>query len=446
MKTRQIIAACCTIALFAVPCLGDDITVGQLPYSDVEIVAVTQTKIAFRVHERTLSKPLGEVKRITLSGEPAFNEAERLYAAGKYAEAAKAYQFAQEQTQSVQSRMLAKYRQALARKQMKRPGPGKTDAPTKKPKRCSLCSGKGTVPCKDCRGTGKGICRDCSGTGRVPCPVCKGEWRQQMCNHCHGKGYVWEKREVKVRKRIGCEYEEVERDFKVPCKQCEGRGYLWFCPKCSNSRIPRFRGTALCPMCLGKGRSGPCPTCKGTGRVTCPACGGKSLAQQEAKKQPKGGNASPDALAKRIREALSAPSDAPSQTELTTLQKQLAERTAGKAPNTIGVSYIGKEVAWLLTLKDVALAEDSESFILQANSPKGALVIASLSRSAEETLLTLRKHDPIELKGTIKSCRFDPPLGSDEVAPNERRVFVVELDSAAVTPSSLTKRPLAPEE
>lgn len=61
-----------------------------------------------------------------------------------------------------------------------------------KPKKCSGCSGIGTVDCTFCNGTGVMTLGDqllCSTSGNCSCVVCK-TTGQIPCDTCHGTGYI----------------------------------------------------------------------------------------------------------------------------------------------------------------------------------------------------------------------------------------------------------------
>lgn len=113
------------VVVFLVVCLSapavraDTVMVGKLPYSDAMIVSVEDGELLFRAsNSNDVKKALSDITKITLVGQEDFNQAETLYAAGKYAEAASAY----DQVGSGKAYLpaLVKYRRLLALRQTSR--------------------------------------------------------------------------------------------------------------------------------------------------------------------------------------------------------------------------------------------------------------------------------------------------------------------------------------
>jgi hypothetical protein len=145
---------------------------------------------------------------------------------------------------------------------------------------CATCQGKGrvrptgavgntdvTVKCRNC--DGKKVFRDvgcpgCSRSGSVKCPSCKGKpWHDGLCavEGCSGG-------------RVRCTTCRGTGKEKVDCPFCEG----------GRQRAPGAVGNAnvtqKCRNCEINGQTGTgwflrkCAACNGSGRTTCPKCGG----------------------------------------------------------------------------------------------------------------------------------------------------------------------------
>jgi hypothetical protein len=145
---------------------------------------------------------------------------------------------------------------------------------------CVYCLGGKEVACGDCMvagaSTGMVLCQPCRGRGHVKCSACDGHWGVK-CSKCGGKGGTYTR---KYSKRTGKYHKEFNK-----CRPCKSKGIMhkirkrrtdWSlsagaCPKCG-TQVLKYRGSAVCKTCKGRGRSGQCDGCSGTKRVICTQC------------------------------------------------------------------------------------------------------------------------------------------------------------------------------
>ena len=77
--------------------LADDVEILALPYTRVEVVDVNNDSISFlTLSDKTIVKPLVDIRRITIDDFPLFSAAEQLLYSGNHKEAVAVYQKALE--------------------------------------------------------------------------------------------------------------------------------------------------------------------------------------------------------------------------------------------------------------------------------------------------------------------------------------------------------------
>jgi len=145
------------------------------------------------------------------------------------------------------------------------------------PLSCVYCLASGQMACADClvvgKSTGTVVCPPCEGRGRVKCSSCDGHWGVK-CTSCAGKGGTYSRR---YNYRTG----KYSRYFNK-CYSCGGARIrhktgkygsmsAGACPTCGK-QVLKYRGSALCSTCKGKGRSGQCDGCNGAKTVSCTQC------------------------------------------------------------------------------------------------------------------------------------------------------------------------------
>ncbi len=105
---------------------------------------------------------------------------------------------------------------------------------------------QGEIQCKECEGRGHLNDGFISGT---PCPTCNGK-KVSLCVICEGKKKIQEKR----LKRWWCREFHLNLQAEVSCTQCQGKGHQ------NNGFLSHTQ----------------CPLCKGTRKILCLNCQGKS--------------------------------------------------------------------------------------------------------------------------------------------------------------------------
>jgi len=153
-------------------------------------------------------------------------------------------------------------------------------------------------------------------------------------------------------------------------------------------------------------------------------------------KPPAGPLATPDTLAEELRKNIPThPSEDKATWEtLTILQKEEAEKKyqqkleKHKKKN----DFRGKAVSWVLRVSDIKKAKkgrrrgNEKSFIVTTKSRKGSIVTATVSTTAKDDLLKLKKGDRIRVRGIIADYNFVKP------SYRKRTVFHVAIKDAGV--------------
>lgn len=144
---------------------------------------------------------------------------------------------------------------------------------------CEKCHGTGKVNCPSCGGGKKTKCEECNGNGKHQCHSCSGSGRVS-CSSCRGSG-----NEIKT--CPVCDSGKVEKTRWINCNKCHGSGIESYspsgrpfsCTRCSGRGQVKETYREICPNCHGEYRKkvGTCKSCGGTGRRTCPDCGGKKI-------------------------------------------------------------------------------------------------------------------------------------------------------------------------
>lgn len=473
MKKVAILWGCLVFAQAC--CLADEIVVDGVAYTNVTVFSVGQSTITLRLSSgRAITKDLAEVDKITLARATKFNQAEEQFSKQRYAEAIELYGAALKTTSDAQRKTLIRRRLALAKERQAAGPAGQAPHPgTKVGVRpadsfsCPACKGTGCVSCPECEGTGLVRCKDCNGTGRVTCPTCKGHWEQGRCAGCKGAGGSWVLKPKRVTKetlggRVRRHVTVMERVW-VPCNHfnpgvhaggkyhpgwyCGGRkGYKskWYCLTCENEPVKAYKGTALCPACQGKGGVGQCAACKASQKVPCKACNGtgrRPLSEAEAEQLRQlqaGALASADALATALAKGPADPrEDKAAWAKLTRLQQAEKLRSYNEDLDAWreGRRFIGLEINWRMTLKDIGPAEDGQAYLVQSYSDGGVLVEATVSATAaREVLLGLKKSQPIQLRGIIAAYRIGQEHAKAGRAGKGNDRLCIEIDRAVVTP------------
>ncbi len=120
---KSVLLACAVLASASVASRGDEIVLeNNLTYSPVDIIRVEQGVLTFRLPTRNVTgKPLGEIKQITVTGWPQFNNGEEALVAGKAPRALKAYGAAASEARRKWQKTLLDYRRLQAANAAKRP-------------------------------------------------------------------------------------------------------------------------------------------------------------------------------------------------------------------------------------------------------------------------------------------------------------------------------------
>ncbi len=89
---RNLYMLLATLALASALACGDEITVKGITYSSAKITGIEDGQLVLEINSgQTVRKPLETVSKVNVTGQDSFNEAEKLTAQGKAAEAVKAY-------------------------------------------------------------------------------------------------------------------------------------------------------------------------------------------------------------------------------------------------------------------------------------------------------------------------------------------------------------------
>ena len=124
------------------------------------------------------------------------------------------------------------------------------------------------------QGTGDVRCPDCNKKGRARCPQCEGKGLlARNCPACNASG----RRPCKV-----CtDGASADSPGRLVCPSCGGAGAVGddarTCSRCKGAQ------TVICNTCLGKGShhcrkrifDTVCPTCRFSGKISCPTCEGQ---------------------------------------------------------------------------------------------------------------------------------------------------------------------------
>lgn len=342
---RWVISLCllCTIC-FAVYDLarGDEVSTGALNYSNVTIVKVSGTTIAFTtVGGEVIAKSLKGVANINWVGHKDLNAAEELVQDKKYGAAIIVYKEAIDKSTNEDEKALLQARLERAQKLIAGPlsQPASNPAVVTKP----VIASEGAERCYVCNNTGKMECTACNGTGKMKCRRCKGS----------GRVLAYKKHE----------------DEKAKCFSCNGTG-------------------------LG---DDDCGKCNGSKKIRCSKCASAVT--------PAGEAANPVfATLDVFAAALTGPKNPKNSFGwyyLTKLQQQEAEeKYQAELKNKKDIAYKGVSVAWMLTVSEVVVNNDNTLSLL-AHSQNGNTVRVRYPADEKKTLSQYGKYASIIVQGTI---------------------------------------------
>jgi len=115
LRRKTYVALFLAAAAVAATARADSFSVGKQPYSDIEIIGFQDNVLRYRFwNRREATKDLDEVTLILIDGQASFNDAEKLLAAGKYAEAADKYDGAARAADKAWLKELIRYRRLSA--------------------------------------------------------------------------------------------------------------------------------------------------------------------------------------------------------------------------------------------------------------------------------------------------------------------------------------------
>ena len=89
MRTILALLGIATIACGAA--MADEITLGKLPYPNIQVMDVSNLRITYELSGRSFDKPIRELTSVTIGGMRQLNQAEVLVKEGKFAEAVAEY-------------------------------------------------------------------------------------------------------------------------------------------------------------------------------------------------------------------------------------------------------------------------------------------------------------------------------------------------------------------
>jgi hypothetical protein len=94
MSRRLTAVFVAALLVLAVPATADEVVLmGGLSYDDATVVGITNGELEFRTAQgRTTTRPLGDIERLMLTGQRAFNDAEESFATNDYLAAIEGYQ------------------------------------------------------------------------------------------------------------------------------------------------------------------------------------------------------------------------------------------------------------------------------------------------------------------------------------------------------------------
>ena len=443
----------CAMLLASSACPADEINVSAIPYTKVKITGFDGKMVSFTTFSgKTIKKDIAQVRSLVVTDDQRFTEAEKMVALGRLHAAIRVYEAAARLATEQWRKDLITFRLNLARGRAIKTtgGNGKTPGP----KKCTVCGGTGKMRCGKCstgdQATSKTKCRPCRGTGRATCPQCLGKWQLDTCFKCKGKG---------TRPKFDWKWNTVLRKIEptktlVTCERCAGKGCTRICQTCGGATGDR-QGTTRCPTCQGSGTTATtCPGCKGTKKVTCTFCNGTGIAKKGtiAVKPTNGDNGrnpdhggsgkttpppvsgpldSPDAL---VASLMTEPKH-PSQNIQVWAKLSIAQRDGAEEIHARAMvkwlaenDFFGKTVTWSATFTDVAKAPGETGYLVNAHTPAGVQVRASVPSDPQWVARKLKKGAKVRVRGTIKQYA----LVDDATAT--KRVYRVSLADATVAP------------
>lgn len=345
-------------------------------YEDATFICLFDGKVQFElVTGAKVTKPLKEIEWLKIKNFEFLNKAEKLLMEKQLDLAMEAYQAGAKDAKNKVEKELIAARMAVA------DTAPKTTTPAQ-PSTCLLCKGSNQVKCHDCKGSGDGKCPSCR-NGSVTCKQCQGKGRR-VCSYCTGSG----------------------RTYSGSCTNCNGSGKR----PCSACGTGKYVGFVACQICNGAGTKGRCPTCRGTKKVDCSQC-----RKQQANPPAADGSGShlpPDASApKRLSDTPDAVLEAVTAVEaedtdewqkMTSLQRTAAREKRLKDAKELENDFIGKQVIWDLSVNDVQEVPQENRLTISATSAGGCVISGSVSAAQKDLLVSVKKGDPILLKGVIE--------------------------------------------
>ena len=447
-----VLVLACTVAMAATTMPADEINVSGLPYKGVKITGFDGKDVSFQYNSRMITKPISQVRFISMTDEKTFSEAENLVAADRIPAAIRTYQTAARRASDPWLKALIEYRLGLIEAKAPANG-GAGNGGQATANTCEACGGTGKMACPDCsvngKSTGKMRCPKCEGKGRTPCPQCHGAWRLDACGGCKGKGKM-----AKFDWKWNAAARKITRiKTAVTCVMCGGKGFSKVCQTCGGNKV-ELRGTITCLLCQGRGVvEGVCTTCKGQKKVHCTFCNGTgdpSKGTAVAVKPPDngtGGNgvkppvkpkdpvkhvpvAGPLGTPDTLVAALRAEPKHPSENKAAWARMSIPQQDAAEEAHAMamvrwlsGNEFHGKSVSWAVAFVDVEGAGDE--YLVKAQSSAGTLVTAAVAATARKVIKKLSKGDAILIKGVIR-----------KYAPTETGgAYRIDLSDANVSPS-----------
>jgi len=174
---------------------------------------------------------------------------------------------------------------------------------------------------------------------------------------------------------------------------------------------------------------------------------------------PHGPLASPESLADALRpdrrgiplpEAPADPRKDPEWRKLTALQQEeqlaryarkLREHQARLAPQEPSPAFRGKNVSWTLEVREISRDPNGPGFLVTAASRRGYLVSAPLPPDQKQTLLRVKKFEPLQLSGTIEAYKFEEKREQATFCPQVDVSFGVLLkDAKAALPDDASRK------